>query len=179
MKNHQANENFRKLIFVVESDDVKIKEIKEAFSHKRHWDFVFYKTAANCISNLDKKPVAVFIDVDNKDIGSNKSDTLHIIDEIKHKSHSIQVVVFAENENEELAAEVLKHGALDYIINNAHRYTNMEAELNWVEYVADKEEENRKTKQMMWYIIGVILLVAIAVGFLLANGYLVEGNSAN
>jgi DNA-binding NtrC family response regulator len=149
----------KKVIFVVEDDVARQKEIKIALSHQNHWTFEFYATGKEVLDQLDRKPLAVFIDQDHSSIDNKTKDSIKLIDYIMEKDHDSHVIVFSETENDVLTTEALKHGAIDYIVINDHQYIKMENELRWMEGFLEEREENKKFKMYSTLMTGLVILV--------------------
>lgn len=165
-----------KTVFVIESDPERQSEIKESMSHQSHWGFVFFSDAKECMAQVGSiKPLAVFLDIEHFDKTHDEKYGFQLIDQMKAKSPDTEVLVFSNSDNEQWAAESLRHGALDYIMFSPHQYLKMEYELQWLETVKDKQNEDKKfIKRMMWVIIGLVIFI-IAMTILYELGYLKEG----
>jgi len=160
----------KKVIFVVEDDLERQKEIKVALSHQHHWTFEFFATGKEALDQLDRKPLAVFIDQDHSSIDHKTKDSIKLIDYLMEKDHDSHVIVFSETENDELTKEALKHGAIDYIVINDHQYIKMENELKWMEGFLEEKEENKKFKMYSTLMTGVVILVVGILIFLYYAG---------
>lgn len=165
-----------KTVFVVESDTERQNEIKESMSHQSHWSFEFFAEARECLNQLGSfKPLAVFLDIEHFDKIHDERYGFQLIEQMKAKSPETEVLVFSNSENEQWAAQSLKHGALDYIMFNPHQYLKMEYELQWLETVKDKQAENKKfIRRMIFLLIGLIIFI-ITMTILYQMGILKEG----
>ncbi len=162
----------KKVIFVVEDDLARQKEIKIALSHQHHWSFEFFTTGKEVLDQLDRKPLAVFIDQDHSSIDSKTKDSIKLIDYIMEKDHDSHVIVFSETENDNLTKEALKHGAIDYIVINDHQYVKMENELRWMEGYLEEREENKKFKMYSALMTGMVILVVTILIYLYYSDHL-------
>lgn len=168
-----------KTVFVIESDPERQNEIKESMSHQSHWSFEFFTDAKDCLSQLvSVRPLAVFLDIEHFDKTHDEKYGFQLIDQMKSKSPETEVLIFSNSDNEQWAAESLRHGALDYIMFNPHQYLKMEYELQWLETVKDKQAEDRKfIKRMIFMLIGLLIFI-ITMTILYQMGILKEGTES-
>lgn len=169
-----------KTVYVIESDADRQSEIRESMSHQTHWRFVFFSDAKECMAEISSvKPLAVFLDLEHFDKTHDEKYGFQLIDQIKAKSGETEVLVFSNSENEQWAAESLRHGALDYIMFSPHQYLKMEYELQWLETVKDKQNEDKKfIRRMVYLLIGLVIFI-ITMTILYQMGILSEGTESD
>jgi response regulator of citrate/malate metabolism len=167
-----------KTVFVIESDPERQKEIRESMSHQQHWGFEFFSEARECMAQVKRfKPLAIFLDLLHFDKISDEKYGFGLIDKFKEASPESEVIVFSESDNEQWAAESLRHGALDYIMFNPHQYVKMEYELQWLETIKDRQSEDKKfIRNLVYVLIGLVIFIFLLV-LLYQMGYLKEGTS--
>jgi|GEM_PF-785049 DNA-binding NarL/FixJ family response regulator len=165
-----------KTVFVVESDPVRQAEIKDAMSHQEHWSFEFFNDAKECLDETAAlKPLAVFLDLQHFDRTHDEKYGFQLIDRFKEKAPKTEVLVFSESDNEQWAAESLRHGARDYIIFSPHQYVKMEYELTWLEQVLDRQNEDQRFIRRLTWMFGVMAIFFLAIIVLYEMGILKEG----
>lgn len=169
-----------KTVFVIESDPGRQDEIRESMQHQTHWSFQFFNDAKEAIGLLASvKPLAVFLDIEHFDKTHDEKYGFDLIHKMKAVYGETEVLVFSDSENEQWAAESLRHGALDYIMFNPHQYLKMEYELQWLETVKDQQQENKKfIRRMVYMLIGLVIFI-ITMTILYKMGILSEGTETD
>jgi len=165
-----------KTVFVIESDPVRQKEIREVMAHQKNWSFVFFDDIKSSMKEVSiQKPLALFLDLQHFDKTHHEEYAFSLLDQLKLHSSKTQILVFSEIENEKWAAESLKHGARDYIIMSEFQYIKMEYELVWLEQVLDQENADRNFKRRLLLMGAAMIFLMVLVVILYETGVLKEG----
>lgn len=100
-------------IFVVEDDEWYNKLLVHTLSLNPDFEVVSFTNAKECLKNLYQKPDIVTIDYRLPDATGDQ-----LLTEIKSSNHDIQVIIISEQNEIEVAVELLKNGAYDYIVKS-------------------------------------------------------------
>lgn len=100
-------------IFIVEDDPWYGEVLKYHLSRNPDYEVQLYRTARECLDNLDKKPHVVCIDFGLPDI---KGDVL--LRQINQHNRNIPVIVISGQEQISVALALLRNGAYEYIIKD-------------------------------------------------------------
>jgi len=165
-----------KHIFVIESDEERSLEIKVALQHRITWKLSFFDSPEACLSAVALPPMVVFLDVEHFGSQSSDSKAVDVISRLKRNWNEVVVIVFSDSEREQIAADSLKAGALDYIILNQHKFARMESELTWIEKFLNQRSEDRKQKRFLLYVTFGFFIFVVIMMSLTYFGYLKEGN---
>ena len=164
-------------VFLVD-DEAMVRRMLE-FRLKKRDDLEIYSYASGeaCMENLSQKKPDIIIldyhmDTDNEN-NMNGLDTLLKIVETEPES---QVAMLSSQDNVGVAVDVLKKGAVDYIIKNSVFAVNTESAINKIIQGIELKEEIKeltarikRDKLLMrgyFFIISVLVLLAIYFFFL-------------
>lgn len=164
---------------VIESDEQRQKEIRQALSHQKTWKLSFFSSPESCLSSDSLTPMVVFLDIEHFANQSSDSQALKVISQLKSKWDDVALIVFCDSEKEHKAAEALKVGALDYIVLNKHQFARMESELTWIEQFLDQRAEDKKEKRFLLYLTLGMLIFVITLIVLDYLGYIKEGTQTD
>lgn len=139
----------------------KVSLVKYGFN-----DIKIFSTAEDCILEIEKdEPDCVILDYLMKD-GLNGEEVLKIIDK---KYPNIYVLVISGQEDINIAANIVKTGAYEYIVKNKMTFFNLNDTLQKIKE-SKIEEEKLKIKKYIYLLLNSILwIVGISVIVYLFN----------
>ena len=141
------------LIFVVEDDPALNKLFTTFIKSKIHCKIEGFLTGEECIENLDKKPDIILQDYDLP--GMNGGE---VLEKTKAINPEIEFIFLSGQESIQVAVDILKKGAFDYLIKDGYAKENAVYRIKKLLYVK-KLEFNNKSYKMAVYIFGASLLV--------------------
>lgn len=97
-------------IFVVEDNEWYNKLLVHTLSLNPDFEIKSFVNARDCLEALYESPQIVTLDYRLPDLSG-----LEVLKKIKQENNDIQVIVISEQEDIEMAINLLKHGAYDYI----------------------------------------------------------------
>ncbi|MCU0429972.1 MAG: response regulator [Cytophagaceae bacterium] len=155
----------KKLIFIVENDHFHEELIHQNFDKDTHHEFVYFEHSQDCLDQLHRHPMAVFIDYDLRMLDSNEMDALSILDKIKRLEHHTEVVFFSGRESIELAQAALRHGAFDYLVINDYQYIRMKHVIRNIEKKIHDKQALKKAKRfkIIFYTVTIVYIIALVV----------------
>jgi DNA-binding NtrC family response regulator len=158
-------------VFVVDDEPMVRKMLEFKLRGREDLDVQAFSSGESCVKNLTQKPDIIILDYHmdtDKESAMNGLETLLKIVEVSPDS---QVAVLSSQDNVAVAVDVLKKGAVDYIIKNSVFAVNTESSIDKIiQGLELKEEINelsariKKDKLLMrgyFIIIAVLLLLAI------------------
>jgi DNA-binding NtrC family response regulator len=107
------NQSFK--IFIIEDDPWYGQILRHHLSMNPDYELELFSTGKEFLNNLFKKPDLVCMDFGLPDIAGDK-----LLKEIKARDKNIPVIVISAQEEINVAVELLKAGARDYIIKDDH-----------------------------------------------------------
>ena len=131
-------------VFIVDDEEINVEMMKDALSSKySRFDYTGFSTGEDCISQLDKNPKIIFLDYWLNSQNADAMNGLQALKAIKQKSPKTEVVIVSSQDKIEVAVNVMKNGAFDYIIKgegafhraqqvvfNILKYSQMEKQAN-------------------------------------------------
>lgn len=141
------------LIFVVEDDPALNKLISSFVKSKIHCKVESFLAGEECLENLDKKPDIILQDYDLPGINGGQ-----VLEKTKAVNPEIEFIFLSGQESIQVAVDILKKGAFDYILKDSYAKENAVHRIKKLLYVK-KLEFNNKSYKMAVYIFGASLLV--------------------
>ena len=167
----------KNIVFIVENESVKSDLIHKFFEKTHHFEFFYFGDSDECLKQLYRHPMAVFLDYDLKSINTHEKDWQKILEEIKNLNHNTEVIFFSSEDHSGVASDTLKHGAYDYIVINENRFRRMENILFNIEDHQSEKKLNRRFKFITYFAVGFVVFWTILVAFLIKFGYLKDGGT--
>ncbi|MCB9195830.1 MAG: sigma-54-dependent Fis family transcriptional regulator [Flavobacteriales bacterium] len=100
-------------IFVVEDDEWYNKLLVHTLSLNPDYEVISFNNGRDCLNNLDQNPDIVTIDYRLPDATGEE-----LLEQIKSSNQDISVVIVSEQNEIEVAVNLLKNGAYDYIVKS-------------------------------------------------------------
>jgi DNA-binding NtrC family response regulator len=102
-------------VFIVENDGFFVQMLEYIFTKHISYQFRDFRSAEECISNLDLHPSVVVIDYLLPGM-----DGLQAVRKIKRKSPGTYIIVLLDDKNARKAKDMIKEGADEYIIKEGN-----------------------------------------------------------
>ncbi len=109
MKKHFSPIN----VFIVEDDPIYLRLVKYVFELNPDYNIKIFTTGQECIDNLHLKPSIISLDFNLPDM---KGDL--VLEQIKNYNKDIGVIILSGQKDIEVAVQLMKNGAYDYIVKN-------------------------------------------------------------
>lgn len=116
--------------FLVDDDLYSLAVYQQGLTNMGYSDFSMFYNGTHCINNLHQKPTIVFLDYNMDDYSG-----LEVLEKIKRFNPNIFVIVVSGQENMNVAVNVLKHGAFDYIVKGDNELEKMEEVIHRIESI--------------------------------------------
>lgn len=158
-------------VFVVDDEPMVRKMLEFKLRYREDLDVQTFSSGESCIKNLIQRPDIIILDYHMDTDKENAMNGLETLLKIVEFSPDSQVAMLSSQDNVAVAVDVLKKGAVDYIIKNSVFAINTESSIDKIiQGLELKEEINelsariKKDKLLMrgyFVIIAVLLLLAI------------------
>lgn len=156
-------EEIKPVIFIVEDNELYSLSLDFGLSHSGNYIVHTYKSGEECIKNLHKNPDVIVLDYYLP--GKNGHD---ILKEVKQAHPDMPVIIMSSQNDIQVAVDLLKDGAYDYIIKNKYATLKLNAIIEQILSHRKVSEENvvLKIKVNKFKItVGILLLVIL--GFII------------
>ena len=101
-------------IFLVDDDILSLNLYRQFMKQLNYFDVHMYDSGTECIENLSLQPDVCFLDYTMEDMNG-----IEVLKRIKKFNPNIIVLFISGNENKEVAASAIKHGAIDFIVKSS------------------------------------------------------------
>lgn len=156
-------EEIKPVIFIVEDNELYSLSLDFGLSHSGNYIVHTYKSGEECIKNLHKNPDVIVLDYYLP--GKNGHD---ILKEVKQTHPDIPIIIMSSQNDIQVAVDLLKDGAYDYIIKNKYATLKLNSIIEQILSHRKVSEENvvLKIKVNKFKItVGILLLVIL--GFII------------
>lgn len=148
-------------IFIVDDEDYYLNLVKVNLNKYGYKDIKIFTSAENCLLEIEKEePDCLIIDY-LLNYGMNGDEFLKII---KQKHPDIYVLVLSGQEDINIATQIIKDGAYEYVVKNKMTFFNLNESLNKIKEIL-KTKNKTKNKTILYiclilltWIIGIVLL---------------------
>ena len=119
-------------VFLVDNDLITLNKYRQGLEDSDYKDIHLFLNGVICINNLHLKPYIIFL---NHPI--DESSGFDVLKKIKQHHPNIYVVIMSNQENINLAVDVLRNGAFDYIVKGDNEISKMKNVIDRV-FLLDK-----------------------------------------
>ena len=107
-------------VFLVDNDLITLNKYRQGLENIGYKDIHLFLNGVICINNLHLKPFIIFL---NHPI--DESSGFDVLKKIRQQYPNIYVVIMSNQENVNLAVDVLRNGAFDYIVKGDNEISKM------------------------------------------------------
>lgn len=158
-------------VFVVDDEAMVRRMLEFKLKDREDLEVQAFSSGESCIKNLNQNPDIIILDYHMDTDKENAINGLETLLKIVENAPDSHVAMLSSQDNVAVAVDVLKKGAVDYIIKNSVFAVNTESSIDKIiQSLELKEEINelsariKKDKLLMrgyFIIIAVLLLLAI------------------
>jgi DNA-binding NtrC family response regulator len=161
-------------IFIVDDDKTQASMMQDYLSKNSTMKIHVFNSGEDCLKNLSLNPQVVFLDYNFDKAGYGSVDGLSILKQIKSAKPATEVVMVSGQDKIEVAVNVMKYGAFDYIIKSEsafHRADN--AIFNIIKRMKLAGEARLYKRLTFGLAIGLIIML-IVVFLLYRSGHITD-----
>ena len=100
-------------VFIVEDDPIYLRLVKYVFELNPDFNIHVFMSGKECLNNLHLKPAIISLDFSLPDIKGDE-----VLKKIKNYNKDIEVIILSGQQDIEVAVQLLRNGAYDYIVKN-------------------------------------------------------------
>ena len=152
----------RNIQVVIIEDDLNMTEmLKDFFGSKfPSAQITTFKTGEEALNGIFKEPDLVVLDYHLDSMNPTALNGLQILERLKIRYSSIQVVFLSSQESTEIAANTVKYGAFDYILKNQQAFHRLEVVIRNVTGQAHLKK-NLGTQRFFNYFLAIMIIVLL------------------
>ena len=157
-------------IFIVDDDPVQLQMLQDHLSSMSNFSIKTLATGEEALKSIADHPNIVFLDYYLNSVEKTAQDGLDILQEIKKASPATEVVMLSGQDKIDVAVEVMKYGAFDYIVKGESAFYRAEKAVYNLYRIA-KLKQNASMYKSMSIAFGIAFLVMIiVVAYLISTG---------
>ena len=152
-------------IFLVDDDPLFITSLKDQIKKMFKSETVIqtFSTGEECLQNLDKHPDIIILDYFLNSTIPDAMNGLRVLKKIIQLKPETKVIMLSGQENMEIAVNLIKYGAYDYIIKNDNVFLRTKLIVNNAASGIQVSKELKKTKLMIRIVTGIIIAVIVVI----------------
>jgi DNA-binding NtrC family response regulator len=153
-----------KTVFVVEDELMQREMLVDHLSKMSHYQVKAFETGEDCLQAIHngEKPVIIFLDYYLNSVKKDASDGLEVLTEIKSALPETEVVMLSGQDKIEVAVDVMKYGAFDYIVKGESAYYRAEkAIFNIYRFTKMKGDAAKYKKMTIAFGIAFVLMIIL------------------
>jgi DNA-binding NtrC family response regulator len=162
-------------VFVVDDEPMVRKMLEFKLRDRKDLEVQAFSSGESCVKNLVEKPDIIILDYHMDTDTENAMNGLETLLKIVEVSPDSQVAMLSSQDNVAVAVDVLKKGAVDYIIKNSVFAINTETSIDKIiqglELKAEINELSARIKKdkllMRGYFVIITVLLVLAIYFFL------------
>lgn len=143
-------ENFKAAkIFIVDDDPMYQEICKQYLDNIGFKNITLFDNGQDCVNRLTEEPDVIFLDHEMYPI-----DGMEVLKKIKRFNPDIYLVVLSAQENMQVAVNVLKYGAFDYIIKGNDENKRIADVMNKIEQISEllKQKNTSRLSKLLSFL---------------------------
>jgi DNA-binding NarL/FixJ family response regulator len=153
-------------IFVIDDESFHREMVADFIKRKfPEGEVIKYSTGEEALHEIYKKPDCVIIDYYLNLNNPTAANGIQFLDQLKEVLPQVPVILLSGQENPEVAAAAIKHGAYDYIVKNENSLSRLELLLNKIYGMQELQGKLGFQRVMNWILL--ILFLALIAGVLI------------
>lgn len=129
------SETYRRIIFVVDDDDMHSNMMHEHLSGNPQLDVRSFSTGEDCIKALlHVNPDVIVLDYYLNSVYKDAMNGLQILDVIRKLNKDVHVIMLSSQERYGLALQTIQHGAERYVIKGEQAFAEVAAIIAAIPY---------------------------------------------
>jgi DNA-binding NarL/FixJ family response regulator len=155
-------------IFIID-DDATMREMLKDFCATKYGEaeIFTYETGEAVLEDLYRRPAVIILDYHLDSVDRIAMDGIQALIRIKELLPNTPVIFLSSQDNPQIAADTVKHGAYDYIVKNENAFNRLEIMIN--NSTGHLSLRKQLYVQRTFNIVLFILLVIGLIGFIVSR----------
>lgn len=154
-------------IFIVDDDPVQLQMLTDHLSSMANFSIKTFATGEDALKQISDMPNIVFLDYYLNSVDKNAQDGLDILQEMKKQSPATEVIMLSGQDKIDVAVEVMKYGAFDYIVKGESAFYRAEKAVYNL-YRLAKLKQNAGMYKSLSIAFGIAFIIMIIIVIYLA-----------
>ena len=157
---------------LVVDDKANVREMLKDFCETKYSEAEVraYPTGEAALEDLYRKPEVIILDYHLDSIEHNAMDGIEVLTRIKELLPNVPVIFLSSQDNPEISANTIKHGAYDYILKNETAFNRLEIMIN--NSTGHLSLRRQLSVQRIFNLVLFVLLVLTLIGFIVSRYFL-------
>jgi DNA-binding NtrC family response regulator len=157
----QTDENRPMSIFLVDDDKMFLTPLKHVLLEKikPEIEITTFSDGEECVKRLDEKPDIVILDYYLNGANPEAMNGIDVLRHIKDESKETMVLMLSAQDNVEVAAHCVKHGAYDYVTKSESAFIRVENSVNNIISKIILSRQKKDVYKWNYIVAGIVLLV--------------------
>jgi two-component system OmpR family response regulator len=153
------------LIFIVEDEPFHLQMLHDHLSKMSDFEIMDFNTGEECLKHMNEKkqyPDIVFLDYYLNSIKKDAMEGIDVLQEIKKIAPAADVVMLSGQDKIQVAVDVMRHGAFDYIVKGESAFYRAEKTVyNIYRYAKMKRNANTYKNLMITFGVAFIIMIIL------------------
>jgi DNA-binding NtrC family response regulator len=150
----------KKTIFLVDDNPVFLKTWEEQFKENENNNVQGFTSGEACLEKLHQNPDVVFLDYYLNSENPKAMNGLRVLENIKVKAPTTEVVMLSSQDRLEVAVNCIKHGAFDYIVKSEAAFMRAQKA---IATIFDKKKLKKETRYYKTLAIVAVVMVVVII----------------
>jgi len=152
-------------IFIVDDEAFQRETVRDFISNKfPQAELILFSTGEEALHEIYRKPDCVILDYYLDTEKRNAANGIQILEQIKNILPEVPVILLSGQEDPSVAADIIKHGAYDYVVKNESSFARLQILLNKI--YGMQELQGKLGFQRVMNIILLLVVIALVCGVL-------------
>lgn len=107
--------NRKLLVFIVDDNEYTLQQLKRSLHNSMPCNVLVFTRAVDCLNSLDREPDFILSDCNLAEESVYSMDGEHLLQLVKQRHPEIPVIMYSSKKDSEMAARLIRKGALDFI----------------------------------------------------------------
>jgi two-component system, OmpR family, response regulator len=153
-------------IFLVDDEPMQQEMLQSYLSERFGYKFRTFGNGEDAIRELHLQPEVVVLDYHLNSNTQDAKNGIEILKDLRKLSPETQVIMLTGQDSMEIAVDIMKYGAFDYVIKSETAFSRTENILNNLETLRNLQESAKSYKRVMRMLIVAIVAIFIFSVFL-------------
>ncbi|HRO43385.1 MAG TPA: response regulator [Flavipsychrobacter sp.] len=162
----------KRYIFLVDDEPIQNEMLKDYLNERFLYEIKTFENGEDMLKSMSLNPEIIVLDYHLSAQKRDAKNGVEILKLLKDKHPEVQVIMLSGQDKIDVAIDSMKYGAYDYVVKGETAFSRTENVLNNISELHKVKTINKaykKTITLLSVVIGLIIVLAIALYFFMAN----------
>jgi DNA-binding NtrC family response regulator len=151
----------QKTLFIIDDDVTNSDLLKKYLSDKFRFNIISFTSGDEALRNINIPPDIVILDYNMNRISANALNGTEILKQVLHARPKTSVIIMGGQEKTEIASEVFRYGAYDYITKNPTGFMRIENALKHIQKAMHKKRVLRTYQELFFALLSMVIVAIV------------------